>query len=164
MSPASLVLIVLATTILMEGVAWALHRFVMHGPLWCLHRSHHQPRRGLFELNDVFGLFFSIASMILIYLGLRGYPALLGIGLGLVCYGCVYFFLHDVLVHRRVRLPIVPRHGYLRHLYQAHHLHHATHGRDGAVSFGFAYAPPIARLKRALVTGGNRPPREADRD
>ena len=73
----------------MEGVAWLMHRYLMHGPLWFIHRSHHEPRKGWFELNDTFGLFFTAASMVLIYHGLRGHPQLLGIGLGLVGYGVI---------------------------------------------------------------------------
>ena len=144
-------LIFVATVVAMEGVAWILHRYVMHGFLWCLHKDHHETRRGWFELNDVFGLFFTVLSMILIYIGVRGHPYALALGVGLAGYGAIYFLLHDVLVHRRVRLPITPKNGYLRRLYQAHHLHHATHGRKGAVSFGFAYAPPVARLKAQLA-------------
>ena len=143
--------IFLTTVIAMEGVAWAMHRFLMHGPLWFIHRSHHEPSDGWFELNDVFGLFFSSLSIVCIYFGLRGYPALLGIGVGLVGYGFIYFMIHDVLVHRRVRLPWTPKRGYMRRVYQAHHLHHATREREGAVSFGFAYVPPIDVLKARMA-------------
>ena len=44
----------------------------------------------------------------------------------------------------------VPRSGYLKRLYQAHRLHHAVHGREGCVSFGFLWAPAPARLKQRL--------------
>ena len=147
----STIIVTLVTAIAMEGVAWAMHRYIMHGPLWCLHRSHHEARRGGWELNDTFGLFFSAISIACIYFGMRGYPLLLGIGIGLVIYGVVYFLLHDVLVHRRVRLSFVPKAGYLRRVYQAHHIHHASHERDGAVSFGFAFAPPIHHLRARLA-------------
>ena len=50
----------------MEGVAWATHRYVMHGSLWILHESHHRPRSSWFELNDLFGFFFSFVSFGLI--------------------------------------------------------------------------------------------------
>ena len=36
----------LATVLGMEGVAYAVHRWVMHGPGWVLHESHHRPRTG----------------------------------------------------------------------------------------------------------------------
>jgi beta-carotene 3-hydroxylase len=47
----------------MEGVAWALHRYVMHGFLWVLHESHHRPRKSWFEMNDLFGFFFTAVSI-----------------------------------------------------------------------------------------------------
>jgi hypothetical protein len=31
----------------------------MHGFLWVLHKSHHEPRKGAFELNDLFGFIFA---------------------------------------------------------------------------------------------------------
>lgn len=130
----------------MEGVAYLLHRFVMHGPLWCLHKSHHVREKGRFELNDLFGVFFAIPSIILIYLGTRGYPFALPIGLGMTAYGAIYFGFHDVIVHRRLPHSFRPRNSYLQRIIKAHHIHHATREKDGAVSFGFIYAPPIERL------------------
>ena len=42
------VLIMLATFAVMEGVSYVAHRFVYHGFLWILHKSHHTPRKGFF--------------------------------------------------------------------------------------------------------------------
>ncbi|HKJ63022.1 MAG TPA: sterol desaturase family protein [Hyphomicrobiales bacterium] len=134
----------------MEGVAWALHRYVMHGFLWILHESHHRPRNSWFELNDLFGLFFTAVSIGLFIGGTFYYTPLLFAGLGMTAYGFVYFMIHDVLVHRRVAHGFVPKNGYLRRVYQAHRLHHAVPGKDGAVSFGFVYAPPPEKLAAKL--------------
>lgn len=134
----------------MEGVAWSLHKYVMHGPLWVLHESHHRPRQSWFELNDLFGVFFTVVSVGLALAGTLYYWPLLWAGMGMAAYGLVYFLIHDVLVHRRVEHGFVPRQGYLRRVYQAHRLHHATHGRDGAVSFGFVYSPPPETLAAKL--------------
>jgi beta-carotene 3-hydroxylase len=134
----------------MEGVAWALHRYVMHGFLWVLHESHHRPRKSWFEMNDLFGFFFTAVSVGLFLAGTLYYTPLLFAGLGMTAYGVVYFLIHDVLVHRRVEHGFVPRNGYLRRVYQAHRLHHAVPGRDGAVSFGFVYAPPPEKLASKL--------------
>jgi len=151
MSDWVLILVTCLMTIgVMEYVAWVVHKYLMHGPLWFLHKSHHRPRSGWFELNDTFGLFFSTVSIALIYFGLRGHPLMLGIGLGMVGYGVIYFLVHDVLVHRRVRHVFVPRSGYLRRIYQAHRMHHALETKHGAVSFGFVYAPPPEKLKAEL--------------
>jgi beta-carotene 3-hydroxylase len=44
----------------MEAVAYYTHKYVMHGFLWSLHESHHRPREGLFEKNDLFAFYFTI--------------------------------------------------------------------------------------------------------
>ena len=140
-------LIFLVTLAGMEVVAYLMHKYLMHGPLWFLHESHHKPRAGWWERNDWFGVFFSVPSIILIYLGIHGgYPPLLWVGLGMTAYGAFYFGFHDVLVHRRIRHRWYPKGGYLRRLVQAHLIHHKTLDKHGAVSFGFLYAPPIEKL------------------
>ncbi len=138
--------IVVATVVAMEGIAYLMHKYLMHGPLWFLHESHHVRRKGRFELNDLFGVFFAIPSVILIYLGTHGAPVLLAVGLGMTAYGIIYFGFHDVIVHRRVPHGVRPGSGYLQRIIKAHRIHHATRSRDGAVSFGFIYAPPIEKL------------------
>ena len=34
-------LITLVTFLIMEFVAWAVHKYIMHGFLWSLHKDHH---------------------------------------------------------------------------------------------------------------------------
>ncbi len=140
----------LATFVGMEACAWLTHRYLMHGPLWFIHKTHHRPRRGVFELNDLFGVFFGIIAAPLFYFGWQGEPVSLGIALGMTAYGIAYFLVHDVLVHRRVSHRFVPASGYLRRVHQAHHMHHAVRERDGAVSFGFLVAPPPEVLAKKL--------------
>jgi beta-carotene 3-hydroxylase len=136
------------TVAAMEGVAWLTHRYVMHGPLWLLHESHHVPHKNRFEKNDLFGVFFSLPSIALIYAGTHGTPWALWVGLGMAAYGVIYFLFHDVVVHRRLRWPIRPSSPYMRRIIQAHLIHHKTLTKSGAVSFGFLYAPPLSKLKR----------------
>lgn len=135
-----------ATVTAMEGVAFLMHKYLMHGPLWFLHESHHRRDRGRFELNDLFGVFFAVPSIILIYLGTHGTPIALPIGLGMTAYGAIYFGFHDVIVHHRIRHRLRPKSPYLQRIIKAHHIHHATREKHGAVSFGFIYAPPIEKL------------------
>jgi beta-carotene 3-hydroxylase len=157
-------LIVLAVFLVMEGVAWLTHKYVMHGFLWSLHKSHHEPRKGFWELNDAFGLFFASISIAFMAWGaqLGGPLWAIFVGLGIMAYGIVYFLAHDVLVHKRVALRINPKKGYLRRLYQAHRLHHAVDGKHGCVSFGFVFAPSPERLKKQLEASA--PLREQQRD
>lgn len=141
------VLLFLAAFVGMEVVAYVTHKYVMHGILWNLHESHHVYNESLFEKNDLFGVFFAIPSILLIYLGVNHYAPLLWVGLGMTAYGAAYFLFHDVIVHRRIKLPYKAKRGYMRRIVQAHHMHHATRVKDGAVSFGFLYAPTLDRLK-----------------
>jgi beta-carotene 3-hydroxylase len=151
-SPATGLALLLATVALMEGFAYAAHRWIMHGPMWFWHASHHAERTGPFERNDRFALLFGLASCLPIFLGTQLHlgTAWTWLGLGIIVYGLIYFFFHDVLVHRRITHGIVPRSRYLRRIVQAHRLHHAVGTRDGTVSFGFLYAPPIPRLVAAM--------------
>ncbi|MGF1456546.1 MAG: sterol desaturase family protein [Alphaproteobacteria bacterium] len=134
----------------MEAAAWIIHRYIMHGPLWVLHRSHHEPRQGPFERNDWFAVLFSLPAVAAIFVGFRGVDWLLPIGFGISAYGLAYVLAHDVLVHRRIRLLGVPKSGYLARLHEAHMLHHAVRERTGGVSFGFLYAPDTQHLRRML--------------
>lgn len=143
------VAIAVATVAAMEAVAYLVHRYVMHGFGWGWHRSHHEPRDGALERNDLYAVVFAVLSMILFALG-EVWPLLWWVGVGMAGYGIIYAIFHDGLVHRRIPLLPVPRSGYLKHLVQAHRLHHAVRERDGAVSFGFLYAPPLPRLKQQL--------------
>ncbi len=143
--------VVLATVVAMEGFAWLVHRYIMHGPIgWGWHKSHHEHTDGLFEVNDLYAVVFTVLAGVLLTFGIAGVWPLRQVGIGLMIYGILYFIVHDGLVHQRWPFNYMPRSGYLRRLVRAHQLHHAVHGRDGAVSFGFLYAPNIDHLKALL--------------
>ena len=149
--------IVVAAFLAMEAGAWAVHRYVMHGWGWGWHRSHHEPREGWLERNDLYAVVFSGLTLALLGFSSRdGYHPAYFAGVGASLFGLAYFLLHDVLVHGRLPLRWTPKRGYLKRLVQAHRLHHATRGRDGAVSYGFLYAPPVRRLKARLQQQGAR--------
>lgn len=142
-----------ATIAAMELVAYVTHRWVMHGPGWFLHASHHRARPGMFEANDLYALIFAIPSIVLLLGGVQ-----LGwgdwatwVGAGIAGYGLIYFVFHDVIVHQRIAHRYVARSAYMKRIVQAHRLHHAVETRQGAVSFGFIYAPAAARLKAQLA-------------
>ena len=150
------VAVAVATVAAMELVAYLVHRYVMHGFGWGWHRSHHEPRDGALERNDLYAIVFAVLSVILFALG-EMMSLLWWVGVGMAGYGIIYAVFHDGLVHRRLPFMPVPRSGYLKHLVQAHRLHHAVRERDGAVSFGFLYAPPLRRLKRQLKERSRTP-------
>ena len=148
-------LTVIAAVLAMECVAWASHKYVMHGFGWGWHRDHHEPHDRFFEKNDLYALvgaaisigFFAVGSPLV--MGARAWAPGTWIGLGVLLYGVIYTLVHDGLVHQRW-FRVVPRRGYAKRLVQAHKLHHATIGKEGGVSFGFVFARDPARLKAEL--------------
>ena len=58
------ILTFLGTFAIMEFMAWFIHKYIMHGALWVLHKDHHQKDHdSWFERNDAFFLFFASLSM-----------------------------------------------------------------------------------------------------
>lgn len=154
MSFATGILLFLATILVMEGVAYAAHRWIMHGPGWFLHESHHRDRNGPFELNDLYALIFAVPSIVLLFGGVQlGWGSwATWVGAGIAAYGAIYFGFHDVIVHQRIGHRYVARSSYMKRIIQAHRLHHATTSKHGSVSFGFLWAPRADLLKRKLAS------------
>jgi beta-carotene 3-hydroxylase len=142
-----------ATIVAMEAVAYGAHRWIMHGPGWFLHASHHRLRLGRFEANDLYAVIFAIPSITLLLGGVNlgwGNWAI-WVGAGIAAYGAIYFGFHDVIVHKRIGHRYVARSTYMKRIVQAHRLHHAVETRLGTVSFGFLWAPRPETLKAELA-------------
>ena len=135
-------LIIIGTFLFMEGVAWFTHKYVMHGFLWVWHKSHHEPRKGRFERNDLFAVVFSIPSIALFVLSERLTDTfyLYSLAIGVLLYGIFYVLFHDILVHQRVKFRMKIGEGYLNRLVKAHYHHHKKHTKEGGESFGFLFA------------------------
>ena len=131
------ILIVLGTFLVMEGITWLTHRFVMHGFLWYLHRDHHQQSTGFFEKNDAFFLIFAIPSWLCIMLGLqnRNYWVA-AIGFGIALYGLAYFLVHEVIIHQRFKWFTRSNNVYIRGIRWAHKMHHKHLDKHEGESFG----------------------------
>ena len=135
------ILVILGIFVFMEGVAWFLHKYVMHGFGWFLHKDHHYPRKGRFEKNDLFSVFFSLISFLFILSGiLSGFDMKLAVGIGIMLYGIGYFLVHDVLFHRRIKIGYRPKNKYIKRILNAHGIHHAKSSPHTGVNFGFLYA------------------------
>lgn len=150
------------TVIFMEGFAYVAHRWLMHGPGWFLHKSHHAPRHGMFELNDLYAAIFAVPSISLFWYGIGlGHGALYAwIGGGIAAYGAIYFGFHDMIVHRRINIRYIPKSAYMKRIIQAHRLHHVVETKSGTVSFGFLWAPRPEVLKAELARRGKAGVRE----
>ena len=146
------ILLFVATVALMEGFAYVMHRWVMHGPGWLLHASHHRARHGPFEWNDLYGAIFAIPSIVLLLGGVQlgWWQGWAWIGAGIAGYGAIYFGFHDVIVHRRLPTRYLPKSAYMKRIVQAHRLHHVVETKEGNVSFGFLIAPRPEDLKAEL--------------
>ena len=133
-------LIVVAVFFLMEIVAYLAHRYVFHGFLWSLHRSHHEPQRGSFELNDLFALFF--APIAVVFMG--GWLApdwvwfTFPVGTGMTLYGLMYLFVHDIYTHRRM-LALRVETPWILALRAAHRHHHSNVSHAGHEPYGFLF-------------------------
>jgi beta-carotene 3-hydroxylase len=105
------------------------------------------------ELNDVFPAVFASISigLFLAGLGTPGLHLLVPAAVGMTAYGAVYFFIHDLYIHRRarwlrLRLPL------LFALKKAHAIHH----RDGGEPYGLLFFVTRSRLDSVHVTEDQR--------
>lgn len=135
-------LILLSVFILMEGITWCTHKYVMHGTMWYFHEDHHVPTEHFFEKNDAFFLIFAIPSFLLILFGsFDGFDWKAFVGFGIMAYGMAYFLVHDVLIHRRFKWFDNIKNPYFRALRKAHKVHHKHLGKEDGECFGMLYVP-----------------------
>lgn len=134
---------------------WAalLHGRVWHGWLWSVHRSHHEPRLGAFELNDALSVLHAPIAIAMILYGCTAEPGVhrelaFGVGVGMTVFGLAYLVVHDGLVHQRLPARALLRFRWLRRIASAHRVHHT--GRAGGAPFGLFTGPrELARTLRA---------------
>lgn len=129
---------------------WA-HKALWHASLWHMHESHHRPRDGPFELNDVFAIMNAVPAIALMSYGFFSPDLLAGLcfgaGLGITMFGMAYMFVHDGLVHRRFPVGPIANVPYLRKVAAAHQLHHSD--KFQGVPYGLFLGP-----KEVEVVGG----------
>jgi beta-carotene 3-hydroxylase len=116
--------VLLAAFFGMEFMAWATHKFLMHGGMWYFHRDHHQEEPGFFEKNDVFFLIYAIPSCD-----------------GIALYGFTYFMIHDVYIHRRFKWLRDIDHPYFMAIRKAHKIHHKYRDKEDGECFGMLIVP-----------------------
>jgi beta-carotene 3-hydroxylase len=130
------------TFVAMEFAAWFLHRYVMHGFLWSLHQDHHTPdKERWWQKNDAFAVFFAVPSFLSILFGSYWVnPLWATFGYGIMAYGVAYFFVHEVVIHRRLRF-LDLNHWYFQALIKAHRDHHKVRFKEGCSNFGMLIVP-----------------------
>lgn len=115
----------------MEMYARFAHKVLWHDfkPGWALHKSHHMPRTGPFEANDIYAVANAIPALSLcaygfFHTGLLGGISF-GFGMGITLFGIMYMFVHDGLVHKRFPVGPIANVPYLKRVAAAHKLHHS---------------------------------------
>lgn len=132
------ILLLIATFIAMEIASWAIHKYLFHGILWEIHKTHHQERHGWFELNDIFSIGFAGVAIWLQYVGFKELDYRFFIGSGITLYGIVYFIFHDVFIHNRLKA-FKSDNRYLKAIRRAHKIHHKSTQKSPSESFGLLY-------------------------
>ncbi|MDQ0968218.1 beta-carotene 3-hydroxylase [Flavobacterium sp. W4I14] len=138
------IFIVLFTIIAMECLSWFIHKYLFHGPLWFMHKSHHQKAKSFFEWNDLFAVLFAAVSLLLMYADRGSLNYRFFIGLGITLYGLIYFVVHDWFVHRRFKT-FKSNNTYLQAVRKAHKVHHKNRGKEKGKAFGLLF------VRRSLI-------------
>jgi beta-carotene 3-hydroxylase len=128
----------------MEFAAWSAHKYIMHGPLWFIHKDHHQKNNNrFFELNDLFAVFFALPGILLLSWGVSAGldKVFFWIGLGISLYGLAYFSAHDIFIHQRIKILRNSKRKYFRAMRRAHKIHHKHLEKENGECFGFLLVP-----------------------
>ncbi|MCY4161759.1 MAG: sterol desaturase family protein [Flavobacteriaceae bacterium] len=137
------ILTLLSSFAMMEFVAWFTHKYIMHGPLWVLHKDHHKKNHhSWFERNDAFFLIYAIISMVFVYLYIyQSFWFGLPIGIGIFLYGLTYFLVHDIFIHQRFKIFRKTNNRYARGIRRAHKIHHKKIHKEDGECFGMLWVP-----------------------
>jgi beta-carotene 3-hydroxylase len=127
--------IILLTVAAMEAFSWFIHKYLFHGPLWFIHKTHHQQKQSWFELNDLFSMLFAIVALWLMWLGHLTLDHRFWTGAGISLYGVIYFVFHDWFIHNRFKA-FKSTNQYLLGIRRAHKIHHKSLEKDAAEEFG----------------------------
>ena len=153
-------LVMLLAWFIMEFMAFATHKFLMHGGMWFFHKDHHQVESGFFEKNDVFFLIYAIPSWLCIMLGIiYSFYFSVWFGFGIAVYGLAYFIIHDVFIHRRFNWLRDINTPYFMAIRKAHKVHHKHLEKEFGECFGMLWVPPkyYREAKQAYVLKYKKP-------
>ncbi|MCU1401624.1 MAG: crtZ [Acidimicrobiales bacterium] len=149
--------VALGAFVAMEGVSYATHRWIMHGPGMRWHRSHHVPSDKRLEKNDVFPVVFSLVGIALFATAAAlDSSALFFAAVGVTAYGAAYVIAHDIYTHRRLGIRL-PDRRYLSWVRDSHRVHHTLGGEP----YGMLLPILSARSRAAAARRDER--RESNR-
>lgn len=144
----------------MEAVTYVVHRYVMHGALEQLHRSHHRNAAADFarkspEPNDAFPLAFSVVVVGGLAMGFNvdGFTWLLPLLVGVTLYGIVYTVIHDGIIHGRIKWMKRLHSSWAVSLDTAHREHHRSNGEPYGMLFPWITLRNDARRTQTLRNG-----------
>ena len=143
-------LIVIGVFFFMEFMAWFTHKYVMHGWGWFLHEDHHVMTGRVMQKNDSFALIFAIPSASgFIFGSIYQNEILFFSGLGILVYGFAYLFVHDIFIHRRIKIFSKPNNAYLKAVLFEHRKHHVSELKEDGEYFGMLFVNPktISRFR-----------------
>ncbi|MFK7906855.1 MAG: sterol desaturase family protein [Chitinophagales bacterium] len=149
-------LVFIGTFILMECFAWWMHKYILHGPLWFVHKSHHRPHKGWFEINDLVVFVYAIPAIATMVYGEGIHHWTWWIGAGISAYGIFYFILHDIIIHRRIKVKYHFQNSYIKRLIRAHKIHHKHLQKEDSKAFGFLYAIKKYEVKTSRKSSENK--------
>lgn len=137
--------LIIASYLFMEFVAWFTHKYIMHKLGWHFHKDHHykpDTHTSFFEKNDVFFLVFALPAMVLIIIGFVFQKMIaLDLGIGITLYGLTYFFIHEIIIHQRLKFASKIKSKYLTALIKAHQAHHHPRNAKDFNCFGLLVFP-----------------------
>ncbi|KAG7671601.1 putative Beta-carotene 3-hydroxylase, chloroplastic [Nannochloris sp. 'desiccata'] len=129
----------------MEMYARFAHKILWHDNKlgYAIHKSHHVPRVGAFEANDIYAVMNAVPAVLLCGYGFLR-PDMIGgmcfgAGLGISLFGMSYLFIHDGLVHKRFPVGPLADVPELRRIAIAHQIHHTD--KFGGVPYGMFLGP-----------------------
>jgi len=145
--------IAFAAFLVMEPVAYLVHRFVMHGVGAGWHHSHHRIRHTTFEANDLYPLVMAALTILAFAVGsvVSGLHILFPIASGVTAYGIAYLLVHDLAIHGRIARLRVPSVRPVRYLREAHRIHHLWAGEPYGFLLPIVPADLRARAESAPV-------------
>lgn len=136
-------ILIIATFVFMEFVAWFAHKYIMHGLFWNLHEDHHKKTTyGFFEKNDYFFVIFAAPAIVLFFSAVfinSNIP--IYIASGITLYGLAYFLVHELFIHQRFKVLRRTENRYFKAIRRAHKVHHKHLGKENGECFGMFVVP-----------------------